>query len=92
MHKVFYFILVDTNVVGRKHCREDETLNFKSIPDPFGSFLNNIPKGGLVNVIHQESELEKGRFFGSIRCAKYIICKELMVQLQTFTTSDKIFI
>ncbi len=27
------------------HVSEDDTLNFRTIPDPFGSFIWNIPTG-----------------------------------------------
>jgi hypothetical protein len=32
-------------VENGSHMAEDETLNFKTIPDPFGSFIWQIPKG-----------------------------------------------
>ena len=32
-------------VENGNHMSEDATLNFKTIPDPFGSFIWQVPKG-----------------------------------------------
>ena len=61
-----------------RHFTEDETLNFKTIPDPFGSFIKEIPAQEIVNINVLAEPCQKpgitlaGKYLGLVRTVSII--------------------